>query len=304
METRTHDSRDAVERLAAEHPCYGEAAGRRWGRLHLPVAPHCNLGCNYCERTIGVKADAAAGPGSATEVLDPEAAARLTDSIAAKGWLRVAGIAGPGEPLANPATMETLRRVREAQPDVILCLSTNGLRLAEMLPQLLAIGLRALTVTINTTSPLTAAELYRWADLDGHRVHGAEAAAEVLARQWHGLRVAAEAGLLVKVNSVFVPGLNDDDLIGVAHRAAEFGVARHNIMPLIPRGRMRGHRAPAPEEVERVRSLCELWIPQFRGCVLCRADAIVPPLDSSGGSSCTVSACARPADRSGRPSAG
>jgi nitrogen fixation protein NifB len=167
---------------------------------------------------------------------------------------------------------------------------------------LLALNLQALTVTINTTSPMTAAELYRWADLDGRRVHGAEAAAEVLARQWHGLRLAAEAGLLVKVNSVLVPGLNDDDLIGVAHRAAEFGVARHNIIPLIPRGRMRAHRAPTPEDVEQARSLCELWIPQFRGCVLCRADAIVPPLDSSGGSSCTESTCARPADRSARRS--
>ncbi len=32
------------------HPCYNKAASANWGRLHLPVAPNCNIQCNYCNR--------------------------------------------------------------------------------------------------------------------------------------------------------------------------------------------------------------------------------------------------------------
>ena len=44
-------------------------------------------------------------------------------------YIKVVGIAGPGEPLANEETFETLRRLHEQYPDVIKCISTNGLLL-------------------------------------------------------------------------------------------------------------------------------------------------------------------------------
>jgi nitrogen fixation protein NifB len=201
----------------------------------------------------------------------------------------VAGIAGPGEPLANEATLETLRLVGASHPDLLLCLSTNGLELEHRLPELLDLGLRSLTITINTTAAETATQIYAWAQLDGVGVSGREAAHEILARQWRGLELAADAGLLVKINSVLIPGVTEQRLPSVARRAAELGAARHNIIPLIPRGKMRGHPAPSPAELERVRLDCEQWLAQFRGCVLCRADAIIPPLNMSGGVSCAQS---------------
>ncbi|UCC69072.1 MAG: hypothetical protein JSV79_03905, partial [Armatimonadota bacterium] len=73
-------------------------------------------------------------------------------------------------------------------------------------------------------------------------------------------------------------------------RAAVIGAHRHNIMPLLPRGRMRDRRAPTSDELEQLRARCERWIPQFRGCIQCRADAIVPPLYAKGAIAC--GACA------------
>jgi nitrogen fixation protein NifB len=268
--------------LLERHPCYTEAARDDSGRMHLAVAQQCNLGCRYCERVIGAKAGLAAGPGTARRVLTPAEAVARVDEVHAKGWLRVVGIAGPGEPLANPATLTTLRLLRDAHSDLILCLSTNGLMLEATLPQLLAAGLRSLTVTINTTRTETAAQLYDWAVIEGDRIVGPAAAAEVLSRQWRGLAAAVRAGLLVKVNSVLIPGLTDADLESVARRAAAIGAQRHNIMPLIPRARMRRQRAPTPDEVERARSHCERWLVQFRACTQCRADVIVPPLAARG----------------------
>ncbi len=269
---------DSLTKLAAEHPCYTEAASLRYGRVHLPVAADCNLGCNFCERAIGPEARSTGGPGSAERLISPDEAAARVDAITRLGWLHVVGIAGPAEPLASPETFETLRLVHAAHPDLVLCLSTNGLNLEERLPDLLALGLRALTVTINTTDAGVAGRLYAWAELDGEHVPGREAASEILARQWRGLARAAEAGLLIKVNSVFVPGINDADLLPVARRAAKLGAHRQNIMPLIPRGRMRDRRPPSREELAAMQRECERWIPQFRGCTQCPADVIEPPL--------------------------
>jgi len=275
--------------LAAEHPCYTETARLHHGRLHLAVAPRCNLGCRYCERAIGAKADSVGGPGTAARVLTPAEAVARVDEVQAKGWLRVVGIAGPGEPLANPATLTTLRLLRQAHRDIILCLSTNGLRLEAALPGLLAAGLRSLTVTINTTRPETAAQLYDWAVIEGDRIVGPAAAPEVLSRQWRGLAAAVGAGLLVKVNSVLIPGITETDMEAVALRAGAIGAHRHNIMPLIPRGRMRDRRAPTPDEMEQVRAQCEPWLPQFRACTQCRADVIAPPLEAKGQVPCRAS---------------
>jgi len=275
--------------LAAEHPCYTETARLHHGRLHLAVAPRCNLGCRYCERAIGAKADSVGGPGTAARVLTPAEAVARVDEVQAKGWLRVVGIAGPGEPLANPATLTTLRLLRQAHRDIILCLSTNGLRLEAALPELLAAGLRSLTVTINTTRPETAAQLYDWAVIEGDRIVGPAAAPEVLSRQWRGLAAAVGAGLLVKVNSVLIPGITEADMEAVALRAGAIGAHRHNIMPLIPRGRMRDRRAPTPDEMEQVRAQCEPWLPQFRACTQCRADVIAPPLEAKGQVPCRAS---------------
>lgn len=274
----TVDSERTAVALATTHPCYTEAAGLRYGRIHLPVAARCNLGCNFCERTIGPKARSIGGPGSAERLISPDDAAARVDAIRRLGWLHVVGIAGPAEPLASPETFETLRLVHAAHPDLVLCLSTNGLNLEEALPCLLDVGLRALTVTINTTDPDTAAQLYAWAELDGERIPGPEAASEILARQWRGLAEAASVGLLLKVNSVFVPGLNDADVPGVARRAADLGAHRHNIMPLIPRGRMRERRPPTEQELAAAQRESERWIRQFRGCTQCPADVIEPPL--------------------------
>lgn len=272
--------------LAETHPCYCESACSRYGRVHLAVAPRCNLGCRYCERTVGERARGAAGPGTAEQILSPEEAAARVDELRGRWNLRVVGIAGPGEPLANTATLETLRLVNRAHPDLLLCLSTNGLELEGMLPELVAAGLRSLTVTINTTRPETAARLYAWAMIDDRRMVGPAAAGEILGRQWRGLAAAVKAGLLVKVNSILIPGLTENDLPEVARRAAELGAHRHNIMPLIPRGRMKDRRAPTAQELAEVQDRCQQWIAQFRGCTQCRADAVMPPSGEAG--SCRV----------------
>ena len=186
----------------------------------------------------------------------------------------VVGVAGPGEPLANAETFETLAAVHRAYPTLTKCVSTNGLLLEESLPQLLEVGVTALTVTINAPDGEAGQGIYAWVRHQGAIYRGREAAELLIANQMRGVRAALAAGLAVKVNTVLIPGVNDEHVARLAHRLAELGVRLMNIMPLIPCGRMANRRAPTCEELHTARRECEQALPQFRSCAQCSADVL------------------------------
>jgi len=76
-------------------------------------------------------------------VLSPRQAAAYLDGLVARRQdVAVVGIAGPGDPMANPdATLETLRLVRAHHPNLLLCLASNGLALAEHAAELQSLRL-------------------------------------------------------------------------------------------------------------------------------------------------------------------
>ncbi|MGC8935900.1 MAG: nitrogenase molybdenum-iron cofactor biosynthesis protein, partial [Candidatus Methanomethylicaceae archaeon] len=111
--------------LTATHPCFGVKAHYKVARIHLPVAPRCNIQCNYCIRSINKCENR---PGVSACILNAEGAIkRLEAEIKSVQNLRVVGIAGPGESLENSSTFETISLVREKWPGLIVCLSSNGL---------------------------------------------------------------------------------------------------------------------------------------------------------------------------------
>lgn len=88
------------------HPWYSEEAHHHYARMHVAVAPDCNIQCNYCNRKYDCANES--HPGVVGEKLTPEHAARKLVAVATTiPQLTVLGIAGPGEALASPKT--TLR---------------------------------------------------------------------------------------------------------------------------------------------------------------------------------------------------
>jgi nitrogen fixation protein NifB len=259
-----------------EHPCFGGDHSKA-GRIHLPVAPGCNIKCGFCERKFDCANESR--PGVTSRVLTPEQAVERVRLVKRHmeelggARLKVVGIAGPGDPLANPKTFETFKLVREAFPEMTLCLSTNGLRLPENVERLLEYDIHSLTVTINALTPETGARVYEWIHYAGQKLSGTEAAEILLMQQLAGLKMAAAAGLLVKVNFVYIPGVNDHETLDLAVKVRELGASMMNILPVIPIGRFKEVARPCEATMEMVRNQAELILSQARHCKQCRADA-------------------------------
>lgn len=254
------------------HPCFSAEAHNKFGRIHLAVAPACNIQCRYCERKYDCANESR--PGVSSTVLDPaEAVERIEAFVGRNDRVSVIGIAGPGDPLANEATFETLAAVHRLFPELTLCVSTNGLLLNDRLSDLMQAGVRSITVTINAVSPQTAERIYAWVLYRGRKLTGIHAAETLVRNQWQGLINAIEAGLLVKVNSVYLPGVNDEELLRVAKLAGSFGADIMNLLPLIPQAGFSHLDRPSHDMVRKKRDELRPFISQMSHCRQCRADA-------------------------------
>lgn len=264
----------------ANHPCYSNDAHHKYARMHLAVAPACNIQCNYCNRKYDCANESR--PGVVSELLSPEQALLKAQAVAkAIPQLSVIGIAGPGDPLANPVrTFKTLELIRDAMPDIKLCLSTNGLTLIDHIDDLLKFGVDHVTITINTLNEVVGAQIYKWIYLDGKRYTGVEGARILIDRQMQGIAALAKAGVLTKINSVLIPGINDQDLPELSEELRTNNVFLHNIMPLISKPEhgthfgLTGQREPLASELDKVRELAGANVSQMKHCQQCRADAI------------------------------
>jgi nitrogen fixation protein NifB len=131
----------------------------------------------------------------------------------------------------------------------------------------------SVTVTVNALTPETGAGIYQWVRYRGSRLEGAEAAALLLDKQLTGIEAAVAAGMLVKVNSVYIPGVNDHETLPLAVTARKLGATMMNILPLIPQGIFRNHSRPSDLVMDLVRNQAETILSQARHCGQCRADA-------------------------------
>ena len=266
---------ESLKKKTATHPCFTPAA-HNYARLHLPVAPKCNIQCNYCSRRFSCVNESR--PGVTGEVLSPvEALRRFLEVRKMVPNLTVVGISGPGDPLANiDEVLETIRLTRYADPEMTFCLSTNGLALPQYAETLYEAGVTHFTVTMNTLDPVIGAKIYRYINGDGMIYTGVKGAAFLIERQLAGLEALRRLDVVCKVNIVAIKGINDTHIESIAERVGTYGVAATNIMPLIPVEGTPLARNPAMDgrELKTLRDTCAKHVPQMYHCRQCRADAI------------------------------
>jgi nitrogen fixation protein NifB len=270
-----------LQERIAKHPCYSEEAHHHYARMHVAVAPACNIQCNYCNRKYDCANESR--PGVVSELLTPEEAAHKVLVIAGKiPQMKVLGIAGPGDPLANPEkTFRTFDLIADKAPDIKLCLSTNGLMLPDHVDRIKQLNVDHVTITINMVEPEIGTQIYPWVHYRRRRYKGLEAARILHERQMEGLQALQEADILCKVNSVMIPGINDEHLVEVDKVIRSKGAFLHNIMPLISSPEhgthfgLTGQRGPNPKELKSLQDKCaDSNMKMMRHCRQCRADAV------------------------------
>ncbi len=265
----------SYEELTDKHPCYAKGKKGQTGRIHLPISPTCNIECRFCDRRIN---DYEQRPGVASTVIQPEEAIDvIRKSLELCPAIKVAGIAGPGDTLASDAALETFRLIKKHFPDLVRCMSTNGLLLSEKAQEIIDADIDSLTVTVNAVDPEIEAKLNRGILWHGVHYTGTEAAEILIRNQLEGIRKVSAAGITIKVNTVLVIGINDQHIEEIARTVKEAGASIYNIIPLIPQHELKEYPAPTCAQIDGARVRAQKYIDVFRHCQRCRADAIGVP---------------------------
>lgn len=258
------------------HPCFNPHAAGKFGRVHLPVAAECNMQCNYCNRKHDCVNESR--PGVTSSVLTPGQALKYLERVLeVEPRTTVVGIAGPGDAFATPEpAMKTLRMVRERFPDLLLCIASNGLAIGPYIDELATMNVSHVTLTINAVDPAVGAKIYAWIR-DGKKVYRKlEAAQLLLERQIAAVKALKARGITVKINTIIIPGINDDHVRAVAEKMAELGADLLNCMPMHPTGGSAFENLPEPPKdvVAAIQLEAGVLIPQMKHCTRCRADAV------------------------------
>lgn len=193
----------------------------------MSLTDRCNLRCQYCLPAEGVPWLPAA------ELLRREEITRLVELLVGLGvtTVRLTG----GEPTLRPDLVDIVADL--AGLGVEVALTTNGLRLARLAEPLAQAGLSRVNVSLDTLRT------------DRFRIMSRrDGLPDVLA----GLAAAREAGLgPVKVNTVLMRGINDDEAVELLRWALGEGYQLRIIeqMPLDPGGAWTREGMVTAEEV-------------------------------------------------------
>lgn len=223
----THVSKPLIDRFA-----------RRITYVRLSVTDRCDFRCVYCmaeNMSFLPKAS----------ILSLEELDRLAGAFVARGVerLRITG----GEPLVRRDIMTLFRRLSRHLDDgrlKELTLTTNGSQLARYAAELYACGVRRVNVSIDSLNAAKFRAITRRGDLD-----------QVL----EGVKAAKAAGLKLKINTVALKGVNDDELDQLV---AWCGAEGHDLtlIETMPLGEVDEDRTDRYLPLDRVRArLAERW---------------------------------------------
>ncbi len=193
-----------------------DSFGRKITYLRLSVTELCNLRCRYCMPEDGVCK-------KKREEMLTEEEMLLAVRAGAELGIRKLRITG-GEPLIKPNILSICKNASRISGIEELCLTTNGIRLAQMAGALRQSGVRRINMSLDTLDAQRYAHITRGGNLS-HAIQG--------------LHAALDTGFeRVKVNAVLIGGFNDDEIPSLANltRTYPIDVRFIELMPMYDSG--------------------------------------------------------------------
>ena len=168
--------------------------GREIDYLRISVIDNCNLRCVYCMPLDGLRFAAH------EELLTPAEIEVVGRALIATGFRRVR-LTG-GEPTLRADLLDIVGRLHSIPGMGEIAMTTNGLLLPKLAPDLKEAGLRRVNIHVDTLNPERIRQIMRWGDLS---------------RVWAGIVAAEAAGLTpIKLNTVVARGFNEEDVVALA----------------------------------------------------------------------------------------
>jgi nitrogen fixation protein NifB len=275
MKTIDTISQNQVKGTMLSHPCFDKDSSHTNARVHLPVAPKCNIQCNFCNRKFDCVNESR--PGVTSGVLTPQQALVYLKELHKKlDNISVVGIAGPGDPFANPEeTLKTIELVHAEYPAMLICLSTNGLNLIPYIPLLKQAGVSHVTITVNAVDPTIGKDIYSWIRVGKKVYRGEQAASILLNEQLTAIVMLKKQDITVKINSIILPGVNHMHFADIAARVRSLGADVMNCIPVYPNKEtvFCDMEMPGKETIALARNMASDHIKIMSHCARCRADA-------------------------------
>jgi len=167
--------------------------GRRINYLRLAITDRCNLRCFYCMPADGIAFS------HRKELLSYEEMLRLVAILAQLGIdkVRITG----GEPFVRRDIMHLLRGIASTPGIKTLTLTTNGTLTTPYIPELKALGVSSVNLSLDSLDPARFAAITR---------------RDEFKNVWNCLEALLHHGIGVKINTVVMAGCNDTDILPLA----------------------------------------------------------------------------------------
>ncbi len=186
--------------------------------LRVSLTDSCNLRCLYC------LPDGCQTALHNDSLLSREDYLRLVPLITSTGITKIR-LTG-GEPLLYPHLKELISAFKKLKGIEKIALTTNGILLADKIAELAASGLNEINISLDALEPKVFSRLTRGGKLD-----------KVLA----GIKRCLRLNIPIKLNSVILQQVNDDQIIPLVQFAQDNGIPLRFI-ELMPFGAAEGRR--------------------------------------------------------------
>jgi cyclic pyranopterin phosphate synthase len=210
-----------------------DARGRRITYLRASITDRCDMACVYCMPPGGEDEHA-----TRQDLLTFEELVAIARAFAEAGVRRIR-LTG-GEPLVRRDVVRLVSMLRSGTAIGEIVMTTNGARLAALARPLRGAGLDGVNVSVDSLDRERFAAITRGGELK-----------EVLA----GIDAALDAGLEVKVNTVALGGVNEEELGAIVDWAWSIGIVPRfiELMPIGEAARLPSERfLPAARILERL----------------------------------------------------